>query len=119
MSITIKVRDNGPYLIEGEFKLVDAQGNEIPIKKPVLAIPLLALTMLGGCYRPPSSYSTVPPSDTAATNTRRREFGIREIKPTWTFDRRQFGAEDLVEHAGSAGGKRVQRAGGDQAAIIW
>jgi len=36
MSVTIKVRENGPYLIEGEFRLVDAQGNEIPIKKPVL-----------------------------------------------------------------------------------
>lgn len=36
MSVTIKIRDNGPYLVEGEFKLVDAQGNEVPIKKPVL-----------------------------------------------------------------------------------
>ena len=36
MSVTIKVRDNGPYRVEGEFKLVDAQGNEIPILKPVL-----------------------------------------------------------------------------------
>jgi CDGSH-type Zn-finger protein len=34
--ITIKVRENGPYKIEGEFRLVDAQGNEIPIQKPVL-----------------------------------------------------------------------------------
>jgi CDGSH-type Zn-finger protein len=36
MAITIKVRDNGPYFVEGEFRLVDAQGNEIPVKKPVL-----------------------------------------------------------------------------------
>ena len=36
MSVTIKIRDNGPYLIEGEFKLVDALGNEVPIRKPVL-----------------------------------------------------------------------------------
>ncbi len=34
--ITIKVRDNGPYKVEGEFRLVDAQDNEIPIQKPVL-----------------------------------------------------------------------------------
>jgi CDGSH-type Zn-finger protein len=36
MAITIKVRDNGPYFVEGEFRLVDAQGNEIPVKKPAL-----------------------------------------------------------------------------------
>jgi len=36
MAITIKVRDNGPYFIDGEFRLIDALGNEIPIKKPVL-----------------------------------------------------------------------------------
>jgi 3-phenylpropionate/trans-cinnamate dioxygenase ferredoxin subunit len=36
MTVTIKVRDNGPYKIEGEFELVDAQGNPIPILKPVL-----------------------------------------------------------------------------------
>ncbi len=36
MSVTIKVRENGPYLIEGEFRLIDHLGNEIPIRKPVL-----------------------------------------------------------------------------------
>jgi CDGSH-type Zn-finger protein len=36
MSITIKVRDNGPYLVQGDFTLVDALGNEIPLIKPVL-----------------------------------------------------------------------------------
>ena len=36
MSVTIKVRENGPYKIEGEFRLVDANDNEIPIVKPVL-----------------------------------------------------------------------------------
>lgn len=36
MAITIKVRDNGPYFVEGEFRLVDAQGNEIPVKKAAL-----------------------------------------------------------------------------------
>jgi CDGSH-type Zn-finger protein len=33
MSVTIKVRDNGPYVVEGEFRLTDANGQEIPIKK--------------------------------------------------------------------------------------
>ena len=36
MAINIKVRDNGPYLVEGEFTMTDAQGNPIEVKKPVL-----------------------------------------------------------------------------------
>ncbi len=36
MSITIKIRDNGPYIVEGEFKLTDMAGNEIPPKKTAL-----------------------------------------------------------------------------------
>jgi CDGSH-type Zn-finger protein len=36
MSVTITVRENGPYVVEGDFKLVDAQGNEIPIRKRAL-----------------------------------------------------------------------------------
>ncbi len=36
MSVTITIRENGPYVVEGEFKLVDAQGNEVPITKPKL-----------------------------------------------------------------------------------
>jgi 3-phenylpropionate/trans-cinnamate dioxygenase ferredoxin subunit len=36
MSITIKIKDNGPYLVEGEFRLTDMQGNEIPLAKRAL-----------------------------------------------------------------------------------
>jgi len=36
MSVTINIRDNGPYVIDGEFKLVDAAGNEIPATKRAL-----------------------------------------------------------------------------------
>jgi CDGSH-type Zn-finger protein len=36
MSVTIKIRDNGPYIVEGEFKLTDMAGNEIPLKKTAL-----------------------------------------------------------------------------------
>ncbi len=36
MAITIKIKDNGPYLVEGEFRLVDAAGVEVPIRKPAL-----------------------------------------------------------------------------------
>ena len=36
MTVTIKIRDNGPYVVEGDFALVDASGNEVPILKKVL-----------------------------------------------------------------------------------
>lgn len=36
MSLTIKIKENGPLLVEGDFKLVDAAGNEIPILKKAL-----------------------------------------------------------------------------------
>ena len=36
MAITIKIKENGPYIVEGEFRLTDMQGNEIPIKKAAL-----------------------------------------------------------------------------------
>ena len=36
MAITIKIKDNGPYIVEGEFRLTDMQGNEIAIKKAAL-----------------------------------------------------------------------------------
>jgi CDGSH-type Zn-finger protein len=36
MAITIKIKDNGPYIVEGEFRLTDMQGNEIPIRKAAL-----------------------------------------------------------------------------------
>jgi len=36
MTVTIKVRDNGPYVVDGDFILTDAAGNEIPIVKRAL-----------------------------------------------------------------------------------
>lgn len=36
MSVTITIRENGPYVVDGEFKLVDAAGNEVPLKKKAL-----------------------------------------------------------------------------------
>ena len=36
MSVTIKIKDNGPYLIDGDFKLTDMNGNEIPLVKKAL-----------------------------------------------------------------------------------
>jgi CDGSH-type Zn-finger protein len=36
MTITIKIRENGPLVVEGDFQLVDANGNEVPIVKKSL-----------------------------------------------------------------------------------
>lgn len=36
MSVTIRVKDNGPYLIDGDVKLTDMNGNEIPLTKKAL-----------------------------------------------------------------------------------
>lgn len=38
--VTIQVRDNGPFLVSGPFKLLDAEGNEIPFdtSKPAIAL---------------------------------------------------------------------------------
>ena len=36
MSVTITIRENGPYVVDGDFKLVDAQGNEVPLRKKSL-----------------------------------------------------------------------------------
>jgi CDGSH-type Zn-finger protein len=36
MSVTITIRENGPYVVDGEFKLVDTAGNEVPLKKRAL-----------------------------------------------------------------------------------
>ena len=36
MSVTIKIKENGPYIVEGDFTLVDANGQEIPKKKTAL-----------------------------------------------------------------------------------
>ena len=36
MSVTIKIKENGPYVVQGEFNLIDAQGNEVPVMKAAL-----------------------------------------------------------------------------------
>ena len=36
MSVTIKVSNNGPLVVQGEFKLIDANGQEVPVKKAAL-----------------------------------------------------------------------------------
>lgn len=36
MAITIKINDNGPLIVQGDFKLVDANGQEVPVKKAAL-----------------------------------------------------------------------------------
>ncbi|HUR81573.1 MAG TPA: CDGSH iron-sulfur domain-containing protein [Thermoanaerobaculia bacterium] len=36
MSVKITIRNNGPYVVEGDFTLVDAEGNEVPLTKRAL-----------------------------------------------------------------------------------
>ena len=36
MTVTITIRENGPYLVDGDVKLVDAAGNEVPMRKKAL-----------------------------------------------------------------------------------
>jgi hypothetical protein len=52
MTIQIKVRANGPFIVDGEFVLVDEQGNEIEQVKKALCRCAVA--------RPPSRSATAP-----------------------------------------------------------
>jgi 3-phenylpropionate/trans-cinnamate dioxygenase ferredoxin subunit len=36
MSVNIKIRDNGPYVVEGEFTLTNANGESVPVQKAAL-----------------------------------------------------------------------------------
>ena len=36
MTVTIRIRENGPYLVEGDYTLLDSSGNEIPQVKRAL-----------------------------------------------------------------------------------
>ncbi|MDA1053568.1 MAG: CDGSH iron-sulfur domain-containing protein [Planctomycetota bacterium] len=38
--VKVNIRDNGPLLVEGSFKLLDAAGNEVPLpaNKPAIAL---------------------------------------------------------------------------------
>ena len=36
MSVTIKISDNGPLIVQGDFKLIDANGQDVPVKKAAL-----------------------------------------------------------------------------------
>ena len=36
MTVTIKIRENGPFVVDGEFTLVNHNGNEVPIVKRAL-----------------------------------------------------------------------------------
>jgi CDGSH-type Zn-finger protein len=40
MSVTIRLRPNGPMVIEGEMRLIDHEGNEftLPTNKPSIAL---------------------------------------------------------------------------------
>ena len=48
--VTIRVRDNGPFLVEGSIELVDAEGRPFPIDP---AKPAIALCRCGASARRP------------------------------------------------------------------
>ncbi len=48
--VTIRVRDNGPFLVEGPIELVDAEGRPFPIDP---AKPAIALCRCGASARRP------------------------------------------------------------------
>ena len=59
------------------------------------------------------------PTDIQQTNQKRREIGLREIKPEWTLYRTEFGAEDWKWGSGATSFcKRVQR-GTNTTEIVW
>ena len=49
-NVTVRVRDNGPLLVEGPITLVDAEGNQITIPE---GKPAIALCRCGGSARKP------------------------------------------------------------------
>ncbi|MFN2563642.1 MAG: CDGSH iron-sulfur domain-containing protein [Gemmatimonadaceae bacterium] len=56
MPLTIKVRNNGPYAIDvttGEFTLVDAEGNPIPLPQLPPGKTAITLCRCGGSSRKP------------------------------------------------------------------
>jgi CDGSH-type Zn-finger protein len=36
MTVTIKIRENGPFVVDGEFTLVDHNGNDVPVASKAL-----------------------------------------------------------------------------------
>jgi len=63
--------------------------------KETSIVVLVACMAFSGCSRRKSDWSTAPPSPQkiATTNKVREQLGIRQIKNTWTFYGREFGAE--------------------------
>lgn len=49
-TVTIRIRDNGPLVIEGSFNLADAEGNPLPT---VSAKPAIALCRCGASANKP------------------------------------------------------------------
>lgn len=37
-TVNIRLRKNGPYLVEGEVDLLDSEGNKIALDKPTIAL---------------------------------------------------------------------------------
>lgn len=69
--ITIRLRPNGPLVVEGPFKLIDSRGAEfeIPANKPAVA--------LCRCGQSAKHHSaTVPTNPAASSPTKRRQLWV-------------------------------------------
>jgi CDGSH-type Zn-finger protein len=51
--VTIEVRKTGPYRVHGEFKLVDHEGNPIPLPEAKANKPWVSLCRCGGSLTKP------------------------------------------------------------------
>jgi CDGSH-type Zn-finger protein len=71
MAVTIKVRLNGPYFVEGEFTLTDHEGNPIPLPQGKKGI---ALCRCGASSTKPFCDGTHTKIGFKAAEEARREF---------------------------------------------
>ena len=76
MPITIKVRKDGPYLVDGEFTLIDHEGKPIPIPPPPPG-KFVALCRCGGSTKKPFCDGTHTRIGFKGAEEAQREFDSR------------------------------------------
>ena len=76
MPVTIKVRKDGPYLVDGEFTLIDHEGKPIPIPPPP-PCKLVALCRCGGSTKKPFCDGTHSKIGFKGAEEAQREFDNR------------------------------------------
>jgi len=76
MPVTIKVRKDGPYLVDGEFTFIDHEGKPIPIPPPPPG-KLVALCRCGGSTKKPFCDGTHSKIGFKGAEEAQREFDNR------------------------------------------